>query len=117
MKRWIRIFIISVFAIAAVSLVVIQFYQTRRTFSINDNMFNVGVGNAMDEVIRQLGGNALQPSETPSETFNYQELDSLIVEQLLVNGIDANYFGTPIDYYTIYYPLYEKFWVTKRGAD
>ena len=34
-----------------------------------------------------------------------------------VNGIDANYFGTPIDYYTIYYPLYEKFWVTKRGAD
>ena len=90
MKRWIRIFIISVFAIAAVSLVVIQFYQTRRTFSINDNMFNVGVGNAMDEVIRQLGGNALQPSETPSETFNYQELDSLIVEQLLVNGIDIH---------------------------
>ncbi len=90
MKRWIRIFIISVFAIAAVSLVVIQFYQTRRTFSINDNMFNVGVGNAMDDVIRQLGGNALQPSETPSETFNYQELDSLIVEQLLVNGIDIH---------------------------
>ena len=90
MKRWIRIFIIAVFAIAAVSLVVIQFYQTRRTFSINDNMFNVGVGNAMDEVIRQLGGNALQPSETPSETFNYQELDSLIVEQLLVNGIDIH---------------------------
>jgi two-component system phosphate regulon sensor histidine kinase PhoR len=53
-------------------------------------MFNVGVGNAMDEVIRQLGGNALQPSETPSETFNYQELDSLIVEQLLVNGIDIH---------------------------
>lgn len=90
MKRWIRIIIISVFAVAAVSLVVIQFYQTRRTFSINDNMFNVGVGNAMDEVIRQLGGDALQPSEESAATFNYQELDSLIVEQLLVNGIDLH---------------------------
>lgn len=90
MKRWIRIFIISVFAVAAVSLVVIQFYQTRRTFSINDNMFNVGVGNAMDEVIRQLGGDALQPAEASAATFNYQELDSLIVEQLLVNGIDLH---------------------------
>ena len=90
MKRWIRIFIISVFAVAAVSLVVIQFYQTRRTFSINDNMFNVGVGNAMDEVIRQLGGDAPQPAEASAATFNYQELDSLIVEQLLVNGIDLH---------------------------
>jgi two-component system phosphate regulon sensor histidine kinase PhoR len=90
MKRWIRIFVISVFAVAAVSLVVIQFYQTRRTFSINDNMFNVGVGNAMDEVIRQLGGDALQPAEASAATFNYQELDSLIVEQLLVNGIDLH---------------------------
>ncbi|MBR1550437.1 MAG: HAMP domain-containing histidine kinase [Bacteroidales bacterium] len=90
MKRWIRIFIISVFAVAAVSLVVIQFYQTRRTFSINDNMFNVGVGNAMDEVIRQLGGDALQPSEQATVSFNYQELDSLIEEQLLVNGIDLH---------------------------
>ena len=90
MKRWIRIFIISVFAVAAVSLVVIQFYQTRRTFSINDNMFNVGVGNAMDEVIRQLGGDALQPAEASAATFTYQELDSLIVEQLLVNGIDLH---------------------------
>lgn len=90
MKRWIRIFIISVFAIAAVSLVVIQFSQTRRTFSINDNMFNVGVGNAMDEVIKQLGGEVQQTSGRPATTFNYQELDSLIVEQLLINGIDIH---------------------------
>ena len=90
MKRWIRIFIISVFAIAAVSLVVIQFSQTRRTFSINDNMFNVGVGNAMDEVIKQLGGEVQQTSDHPATTFNYQELDSLIVEQLLINGIDIH---------------------------
>ena len=38
MKRWIRVFIISGFAFAAVFLVVIQFFQTRRTVSINDKV-------------------------------------------------------------------------------
>ena len=90
MKRRIRIFIISVFAIAAASLVIIQFSQTRRTFSINDNMFNIGVGNAMDEVIKQLGGEVPQADEQATATFNYQELDSLIAEQLLLNGIDIH---------------------------
>lgn len=86
MKRWFRVFIISVFAIAAVSLVVIQFVQTRRTFSISDNMFSVSVGNAMESVIRQLDG------EKPYSTapFSYQELDSIIVEELIVNGIDMH---------------------------
>ena len=90
MKRWFRVFIISVFAIAAVSLVVIQFFQTRRTFSINDNMFNVGVSNAMDEVISQLNGNSAGTEEA-STAFNYKELDSLIVEELLLNGIDIQH--------------------------
>ncbi len=88
MKRWIRIFVISVFAIAAVSLVLIQFYQTRRTFSINDNMFNIGVGNAMDEVVKQLDGDSRPDADQPVTNFNYQELDSLVAEQLLLNGID-----------------------------
>ena len=90
MKRWFRVFIVSVFAIAAVSVVVIQFYQTSRTFSINDNMFNVGVSNAMDEVIKQLNGEVVQSSVHPSATFNFRELDSLIVEELLMNGIDIH---------------------------
>lgn len=90
MKRWIRVIIISVFAVAAVSLVIIQFYQTRRTFSINDNMFSVGVGNAMDDVIRQLNGESLQGTTLSPGAINYHELDSLIAEQLLVNGIDIH---------------------------
>lgn len=90
MKRWFRVVIISIFAIAAVSLVVIQFVQTRRTFSISDNMFNVGVSNAMDEVIRQLNGEVFQTATHPATSFNYQELDSLIVEELLLNGIDMH---------------------------
>ena len=90
MKRWLRVIIISVFAVAAVSLVVIQFYQMRRTFSINDNMFNVGVNNAMDAVIKQLNGEVMQTATHRPSVFNYRELDSLIVEELLLNGIDIH---------------------------
>lgn len=90
MKRWFRTLTISVFAIAAVSLVIIQFIQTRRTFSISDNMFNVSVGNAMDEVVRQLNSEVFQTATHPAASFNYQELDSLIAEELLLNGIDIH---------------------------
>lgn len=113
MKRWIRIFIISVFAIAAVSLVVIQFYQTRRTFSINDNMFNIGVGNAMDEVIKQLDGEARNNEGQTVTAFSYQGLDSLIADQLLLNGIDIHpvvglYNGSERSFLYSSDPQYEK---------
>ncbi|MBR4229252.1 MAG: HAMP domain-containing histidine kinase [Bacteroidales bacterium] len=90
MKRWFRTLVISVFALAALSLVVIQFVQTRRTFSISDNMFNVSVNNAMDEVVRQMSGEVFQTASHPATSFNYQELDSLIAEELLLNGIDLH---------------------------
>ena len=90
MKRLFRIMIVTVFALAAISLVVVQFVQTRRTFSISDNLFNVSVGNAMDDVVRQLNSEVFQTATHPAATFNYQELDSLIVEELLFNGIDMH---------------------------
>ena len=90
MKRWFRPFTISIFALAALSLVVVQFVQTSRTFSISDNMFNVSVNNAMDEVVRQMGGEVFQTANHPAAAFNYQELDSLIAEELLLNGIDLH---------------------------
>ena len=65
MKRWFRTLVISIFALAALSLVVIQFVQTRRTFSISDNMFNVSVNNAMDEVVRQMSGEVFQTASHP----------------------------------------------------
>ncbi len=90
MKRWFRTFTITVFALAAISLVIIQFVQTKRTFSISDNMFNVSVSNAMDEVVRQLNGEVFQTATHPAASFNYQELDSLIAEELLLNGIEIH---------------------------
>ena len=90
MKRWFRVIIISIFSLAAVSLVVIQFVQTRRTFSISDNMFNISVSSAMDEVVKELNGEVFQTEAHPAASFNYQELDSLIVEELLLSGIDQH---------------------------
>ncbi len=90
MKRWFRTLVITIFALAAVSLIVIQFIQTRRTFSISDNMFNVSVNNAMDEVVHQMSGEVFQTAAHPATAFNYQDLDSLIVEELLLNGIDLH---------------------------
>jgi len=90
MKRWLRVIIVSLFALAAVSLVVIQFVQTRRTISISDNMFSVSVSTAMDEVIQELNGEVFQTNAHPASSFNYQELDSLIGEELLVVGIDMH---------------------------
>lgn len=90
MKRWFRIFMISVFALAAVSLVAIQLFQMRRTFSISDNMFNVGVNNAMDAVLKQINGEVFQTASHPATAFNYQELDSLVYDELVFNGIDLH---------------------------
>lgn len=88
MKRWFSVIVISIFALAAVSLVVIQLVQARRTFSISDNMFNVSVSTAMDEVIRQLNGEELQPNNQEATVFHYQDLDSLVAEELILVGID-----------------------------
>lgn len=88
MKRWIRIFTITIFAFAAISLVFIQFTQTRRTVSINDNMFNIGVTNAMEAVIKEISGDVLLPDGSLSPTYHYQGLDNLISQHLLTNGID-----------------------------
>lgn len=86
MKRWFRVVTISIFAIAAVSLVVIQLVQTRRTLSNSDNMFSVSVGNAMEDVLNQLDND----SPNAASSFSYQDLDSLIVEELIINGIDLH---------------------------
>ena len=90
MKRWIRVFVISIFALAAVGLVVLQLVQTRRTFTINDNMFSVSVSTAMDKVIRQLEMEEAASGAGSAAAFNFHELDSLIVEELLLSGIDAH---------------------------
>ena len=53
-------------------------------------MFNVGVNNAMESVINQLNGEAMQTNTLHATTISFRALDSLIVEELLLNGIDIH---------------------------
>ena len=87
MKRWIRVIIITVFAFAAICLVLIQYTQTRRTVPIN---FNVSVDKVMDEVIKQISNDILLPDGTPNPNFRYQRLDTIISNHLLNNGTDIH---------------------------
>lgn len=54
MKQKFITLLFALFALTATSLIVIQIVQTNRTLSISDNLFNISVSNAMDDVIEQL---------------------------------------------------------------
>ncbi len=54
MKRKIVVLFITLFAIAAIGLIVIQVVQTSRMAAISNNLFTISVNNAMDNVIDEL---------------------------------------------------------------
>lgn len=53
MKRRFFIIFFTIFTLAATSLIVIQIIQTKQSVSISDNLFNISVNNAMDNIIAQ----------------------------------------------------------------
>ena len=54
MKRRFLILLSTIFALAAIGLVIIQISQTRKSAMMSDNLFNISVNNAIDEVFSQL---------------------------------------------------------------
>lgn len=88
MKRKFVAFLTTIFALAATCLIIIQYYQTQRTATLSDNMFNISVNNAMDDVIIQLRNP--EPSSGAERGINFQLLDSLITQELIVNGVDLS---------------------------
>ena len=54
MKKIFWISLITLFTLAAASLLVVQYTQMRRTVEVSDNLFNISVNNAMDDMIEQL---------------------------------------------------------------
>lgn len=85
MKQKFLVILSIIFTLSATSLVIIQVYQTRQSAAISDNMFNINVSNAMDATISQLNENF---KNNASYSIDYHTLDSLITDELLVNGID-----------------------------
>lgn len=54
MKRRFLVLLSSLFALGAISLVILQVVQTKRSIQVSDNLFNISVNNAMDNILAQL---------------------------------------------------------------
>ncbi len=88
MKRRFIVLLFSIFTIAAVSLIIIQVVQTRRAAEVSDTLFNISVANAMDGAITQLEQDISPKTSKKNKDIDFALLDSIIVEELLVNGVD-----------------------------
>lgn len=54
MKRKYLIILITLFSLTAALLVVVQIFQTNKVVKLNENLFSISVGNAMDDMISDL---------------------------------------------------------------
>ena len=54
MKRRYLILIVTLFSLTAALLVTVQIFQTNKIVNINENLFSISVGNAMDDMISDL---------------------------------------------------------------
>lgn len=54
MKRRFLVLLSTLFALAAISLVIIQVSQMRSALQVSDNLFNISVNNSMDNIFTQL---------------------------------------------------------------
>lgn len=82
MKRKFSALIMVIFTAAAIGLILIQVYQTRRTIAATDSLFTISVTNTMENVMPQL-------DQLTVTDLNYSHIDSIISEELLINGINT----------------------------
>ena len=54
MKRRFLVLFSTIFALAAITLVLVQIWQTRKAAEMSDNLVNICVNNAIDEVFNQI---------------------------------------------------------------
>ena len=69
MKRKFLALLSSLFALAAITLVILQVVQTKRSAEMSDNLFNISVNNAMDDVFAQLDQMKVEDYVTSKERY------------------------------------------------
>ena len=91
MKRKFAVLFITLFSLAALSLIVIQITQTRHATEVSGTLFNISVSNAMDSAIAQLE-QEIKPKSTnlknELQESDFILFDSIISDELLINGVD-----------------------------
>ena len=80
MKKIFWIVLITLFSLAAASLLIVQYTQMRRTVEVSDNLFNISVNNAMDDMIEQL--NRLKVEDYIGQNDRYRLLKFKRIEEL-----------------------------------
>ena len=80
MKKVFWISLITLFTLAAASLLFVQYTQMRRTVEVSDNLFNISVNNAMDDMIEQL--NRLKVEDYISQNDRYKLLKFKRIDEL-----------------------------------
>ena len=80
MKKTFWIALTALFTLAAASLLAIQYVQMKRTVIVSDNLFNISVNNAMDDMIEQL--NRLKVEDYISQNDRYRLLKFKRIEEL-----------------------------------
>ena len=80
MKKIFWISLITLFTLAAAGLLVVQYTQMRRTVEVSDNLFNISVNNAMDDMIEQL--NRLKVEDYISQNDRYKLLKFKRIDEL-----------------------------------
>ena len=92
MKRVFWISLITLFFLAAASLIAVQYVQMRRTVEVSDNLFNISVNNAMDDMIEQL--NRLKVEDYIGQNDRYKLLKFKRIEELndrMLDIVKRNY--------------------------
>lgn len=80
MKRKFLALLSSLFALAAITLVILQVVQTKRSAEMSDNLFNISVNNAMDDVFAQLDQMKVEDYVTSKERYRllrYRRIEEL----------------------------------------
>lgn len=80
MKRHFLVLLSTIFAIAAITLVIVQISQTRRSARMNDNLVNIGVSNSIEEVLNQL--DQMKVEEYLSQKERYQLLKFRRIDEM-----------------------------------
>lgn len=86
----------TLFALAAISLVLIQISQTKRSAKMSDNLFNISVNNAIDEVFNQLDQMKVEDYVSEQERYKlvkYRRIDDMNekMQDIIRNNSDLFY--------------------------
>lgn len=80
MKKHFIVLLSTMFALAAIGLVILQVVQTRSSAEISNNLFNISVNNAMDDVFSQLDQMKIEDYMTSKERYRllrYRRIEEL----------------------------------------